>query len=182
MKHLTTAELESGLDEIKLSPKNKGTLKLIVRRPKIGERDVLEEGRLDLITGLEGDTWNERCSSRMPDRTPHPDMQLNLINTRAIALIAQDPERWKLAGDQLFVDLNLSLENLPPGTRLSIGSAIIEVTDQPHTGCQKFVERFGRDAMLFVNSPVGRQLNLRGINAKVVQPGVIRVDDTVAKV
>lgn len=182
MKHLTTAELESGLDEIKLSPKNKGTLKLIVRRPKIGERDVLEEGRLDLITGLEGDTWNERGSSRMPDRTPHPDMQLNLINTRAIALIAQDPERWKLAGDQLFVDLNLSLENLPPGTRLSIGSAIIEVTDQPHTGCQKFVERFGRDAMLFVNSPVGRQLNLRGINAKVVQPGVIRVDDTVAKV
>lgn len=182
MGHLTTAELEAGLDEIKLSPKNNGTLKLIVRRPKIGERDVLEEGRLDLITGLEGDTWNERGSSRMPDRTPHPDMQLNLINTRAIALIAQDPERWKLAGDQLFVDLNLSLENLPPGTRLSIGSAIIEVTDQPHTGCQKFVERFGRDAMLFVNSPVGRQLNLRGINAKVVQPGVIRVDDTVAKV
>ena len=182
MEHLTTERLEAGLDLIRQSPKDQGALKLIVRRPEIGVRDVLEEGNLDLQEGLLGDSWKDRGSSRMPDRTPHPDMQLNLINTRAIDLISQDKDRWMLAGDQLYVDFDLSCENLPAGTRLSIGSAVIEVTDQPHTGCQKFVERFGRDAMLFVNSPVGRQLNLRGINAKVVQPGVIRVDDIVAKV
>ena len=112
MEHLTTAELEAGLCEIQQSPKDQGTLKLIVRRPKIGERDVLEEGRLGLIAGLEGDTWNERGSSRMPDRTPHPDMQLNLINTRAIALIAQSPERWQLAGDQSFQDFQCIYRNI----------------------------------------------------------------------
>ncbi|MBK8050652.1 MAG: hypothetical protein IPK16_28245 [Anaerolineales bacterium] len=109
-------------------------------------------------------------------------MQLNVINARAIALVAQDPDRWPLAGDQLYVDLDLSEENLPPGTQLAIGSAVIEVTAQPHTGCQKFVARFGLDAMKFVNSPLGRQLHLRGINARVVLPGLIRTGDPVRKI
>jgi MOSC domain-containing protein YiiM len=108
-------------------------------------------------------------------------MQLNIMNSRAIALVAQDKDRWQLAGDQLFVDLDLSDANLPPGSRLVLGGAVIEVTDPPHTGCKKFTARFGLDAMKFVNSPVGTQLHLRGINAKVVQPGVIRVGD-VAKI
>ena len=132
--------------------------------------------------GLLGDTWGSRPSSSTPDGSPHPDKQLNVMNSRVIALIAVDRERWPLAGDQLFVDLDLSPANLPPGTRLALGSAVIEVTAPPHTGCQKFVERFGLDAMKFVNSPVGRELNLRGINAKVVQPGPIRVGDAVTKV
>ena len=97
-------------------------------------------------------------------------------------LLAQRPERWSLAGDQLFVDLDLSPENLPPGTRLAMGSAAIEVTKQPHTGCAKFVERFGLDAVKFVNSDEGKQLHLRGINARVALPGVIRVGDIVSKV
>ena len=113
--------------------------------------------------------------------SPHPDMQLNVMNSRVIALVAQERERWHLAGDQLFVDLDLSGENVPPGTRLALGAAVIEVTAQPHTGCQKFVSRFGLDAMKFVNSPLGRQLNLRGINAKVVRPGAIRVRDAAKK-
>jgi MOSC domain-containing protein YiiM len=104
------------------------------------------------------------------------------MNARVIALVAQERERWHLAGDQLFVDLDLSGENLPPGTRLAVGSAVIEVTPEPHTGCQKFVSRFGLDSMKFVNSPLGRQLNLRGINAKVVKPGVIRVRDVAKKI
>lgn len=180
--YLTTAELEAGLDHVRQAPKDGGRLEMIVRRPRVDEREVLEEGELDLEMGLVGDTWLERGSSRTADGSAHPDMQLNVINARLLDLVAQDKARWQLAGDQLVVDFDLSEANIPPGTQLAIGSAIIEVTTQPHTGCQKFVARFGRDAMLFVNSPVGKQLHLRGINARVVQPGTIRRGDEVRKV
>ena len=118
-------------------------LEMIVRRPQVGEREILEEGQLDLVDGLVGDSWKLRSSKRTADGTPHPDMQLNLMNSRVVALVSQDRSRWHLAGDQLYVDLDLSEANLPPGTRLAIGSAVIEVTAEPHTGCSKFVERFG---------------------------------------
>ena len=180
--HLTSAQLEAGLDQIRQSPKDAGEVKLIVRRPRVGEREVLEDAELDLVEGLVGDTWRFRASSRMPDKmSPHPDKQINVMNARAIALLAQDPARWALAGDQLYVDLDLGQANLPPGIRLGIGTAVIEVTALPHTGCAKFVERFGLDAMRFVNSPVGRELNLRGINARVVQAGSIRRGDIARK-
>jgi hypothetical protein len=182
MKHLTMEELEAGLEEIRRSPKDEGVLELIVRRPSVGERESLAEGELDVVQGLVGDTWRTRTSRRSKDGLAHPDMQINIMNARVIALVAQERERWHLAGDQLFVDLDLSGENLPPGTRLAVGSAVIEVTPEPHTGCEKFLSRFGVDAMKFVNSPLGRQLNLRGINAKVVQPGVIRVRDVAKKI
>ena len=182
MRHLTMEELEAGLDDIRRSPKDEGALELIVRRPSVGERESLAEGELDVVQGLVGDTWKTRASRRSKDGLAHPDMQINIMNARVIALVAQERERWHLAGDQLFVDLDLSVENLPPGTRLAVGSAVIEVTPEPHTGCEKFVSRFGVDAMKFVNSPLGRQLNLRGINAKVVQPGVIRVRDVAKKI
>lgn len=181
VKHLTMEELEAGLDDIRRSPKDEGVLELIVRRPSLGERESLTEGELDVAQGLVGDTWRTRGSRRSKDGLAHPEMQINVMNSRVIALVAQERERWHLAGDQLFVDLDLSGENLPPGTRLAVGSAVIEVTPEPHTGCEKFVSRFGIDAMKFVNSPLGRQLNLRGINAKVVQPGVIRVRDLAKK-
>jgi hypothetical protein len=180
--HLTMSELEAGLDTICQSPKDAGVLELIVRRPQIDEREVLEEGRLDLIEGLVGDTWRTRGSSRTADGSAHPDMQINIMNARVIALVAQQKDRWPLAGDQLFVDLDLSAENLPPWTRLALGSAVLMVTDQPHTGCKKFMARFGLEALQFISSPIGKQLNLRGINAKVVQPGVIRVGDVLRKV
>jgi MOSC domain-containing protein YiiM len=175
-------ELEAGLAEIQQSPKDEGVLELIVRRPQIDEREILEEGELHLAVGLVGDSWIKRRSSRTSDGSAHPDMQLNIMNARAIALMAQQKERWSLAGDQLFIDMDLSDENLPAGTLLAIGSAIIEVTAQPHTGCNKFIGRFGLDAMKFVNSAVGKQLHLRGINAKVVQGGVIRVGNIVRKI
>lgn len=180
-KHLTTGELEAGLDVIRQSPKDAGVLELIVRRPTIGEREVLTEGTLDPTEGLVGDNWRVRGSSATADGTAHPDMQLNIMNARAAALVAQAKERWQLAGDQLFVDLDLSGDNLPPGARLAIGSAVVEVTPVPHNGCKKFTERFGLDAMKFVNSPEGKELHLRGINAKVVQAGVIRAGDVVTR-
>lgn len=182
IKQLTMAELEAGLENITRSPKDEGVLEMIVRRPRTNEREVLETGELDVAEGLVGDNWTTRGSSRTADGSAHPDQQLTVMNSRVIALVAQSKERWQLAGDQLFIDLDLSAENLPPGTRLAIGSAIIEVTPPPHTGCQKFVARYGVDAVKFVNSPLGRQLHLRGINARVVRSGLIRVGDRVKKV
>ena len=179
--HVTMAQLEEGLDHIRQAPKAAGALEMIVRRPSVGAREVLDAGELVAAEGLSGDTWKIRASSRTPDHSPHPDMQLNIMSSRAAALVAQVRERWALAGDQLFVDMDLSEENLPAWTKLSLGSAVIEVTDQPHTGCAKFVERFGVDAMRFVNSPVGRSLRLRGLNARVVKPGIIRAGDLVRK-
>jgi hypothetical protein len=181
MKHLTTAELEAGLEEIGRSPKDGGVLEMIVRRPQVGAREILDEGELDLAEGLVGDSWMLRSSKRTVDGTPHPDMQLNLMNSRVVALVSQDKSRWHLAGDQLFVDFDLSERNVPAGTRLAIGSAVIEVTAEPHTGCSKFVERFGLDAMKFVNSSERQRLHLRGVNARVVRPGAVRVGDTVSK-
>lgn len=182
IKHLTMAELEAGLDTIRAAPKDEGVLRLIVRRPQVEEREVLEEGELDPREGLVGDSWKKRGSSRTADGSPHPEMQLNIMNARVTALVAQEKDRWQLAGDQLYLDMDLSTENLPAGTQLTIGSAVIEVTHWPHLGCKKFVSRFGLDAMKFVNSEVGRELHLRGINAKVIQPGVIRVGQVVRKV
>jgi hypothetical protein len=182
VKHLTTVELEAGLDAIRQSPKDEGVLELIVRRPRMDEREVLAEGELNPAEGLAGDSWRMRGSSRTSDGAAHPEMQLNIMNSRVIALVAQAKDRWQLAGDQLFIDMDLSTENLPAGTQLALGSAVIEVTAQPHTGCKKFVSRFGMDAMKFVNSPVGKQLHLRGINAKVVQPGAIRIGCVAKKI
>jgi len=180
-KHLTMAELEAGLDAIRAAPKDEGVLQLIVRRPSIDEREVLQEAELDPSQGLIGDSWTRRGSSRTADGSPHPEMQLNIMNARVTALVAQDKRRWQLAGDQLYLDMDLSAENLPAGTQLAIGSAVIEVTPPPHLGCKKFVSRFGLDAMKFVNSVVGKELHLRGINARVVQPGTIRVGQVAKK-
>jgi hypothetical protein len=173
--HLTMDELEAGLDHIRLSPKDEGVVELIVRRPSIDNREILEEADFNTTDGLIGDSWNVRRSSSTPDGSPNPEMQINIMNSRAVALVAQERERWPLAGDQLFIDLDLSKANLPAGSRISIGTVVLEVTAPPHTGCKKFVSRFGLDAMKFVNSEVGRELCLRGINAKVLQAGMIRV-------
>jgi hypothetical protein len=179
MRHLTTEELDAGLDEIRRSPSDGGTLELIVRRAAADERETVEVAELDLVHGLVGDNWLERGYRKSPDGSAHPDMQVTLTNARAIALLAQSPDRWALAGDQLYVDLDLGGKNLLPGSRVAIGSAVLEITAEPHNGCAKFAERFGMDAVRWVNSPDGKALHLRGVNARVVESGTIRHRDIV---
>ncbi len=175
------AALEDGLAEIRRAPQVAGTVELIVRRSAPEKREVVAEAQLDPVAGLVGDCWLERGSRATEDGSAHPDMQLTMVSARAIGLIARTRERWPLAGDQLYVDLDLSADNLPPGTLLRVGTAAIEITEKPHTGCGKFVRRFGVDAMRFVNSPVGRELNLRGIYARVVSAGTVRTGDSISK-
>ena len=175
-------ELEAALDHLRQAPKDEGLLHLIVRRPEVDRREVLEEAELDLEKGLIGDNWLVRGSKKTPDGSAHPEMQINIMNARVTALVAREKERWPLAGDQLYIDMDLGHENLPPGSRLAVGTAVLEVSALPHTGCRKFVSRFGAEAMQFVNSPLGKQLCLRGINAKIVQGGIVKVGQTARKI
>jgi hypothetical protein len=190
--HRSRDELEAGVADVRRSPKDAGRLALIVCRPAIDQRQILDVGALDLDVGLTGDNWLPRGSGRTADGRAHPDKQVTIMNARAAALFAGPgpghgpglrPESgWAEAGDQLYVDFDLSGDNAPPGTCLRIGEAVIEITASPHRGCAKFADRFGMEAARFVNSTVGVALNLRGVNARVIVPGAIRTGDTVAKV
>jgi MOSC domain-containing protein YiiM len=172
--HATTEELLAGLDHVRSSPADLGTVELLVRRPAEGLREVLDEAELDLEVGLVGDRWHLGSS-------PTNDSQLTLMNARLAQLVARSRERWPLAGDQLYVDLDLSVENLPAGTHLAVGETVVELAEVPHTGCAKFSARFGTEALKFVNKSPGRELRLRGANARVVTAGTVRVGDPVTK-
>ena len=180
--HLTEAELTAGFGHVRASPADGGTLEMIVRRPAVDQRETLDEGRLTTEEGLEGDSWKARRGYSLPDGSPDPDAQITLTNARFADLIAGTRDRWPLAGDQLYVDLDLSEDNLPTGTRLRIGEATIEVTALPHTGCSKYRQRFGLEALKFTATPEGRSRHLRGIYARVVEPGAVRVGDPIEKV
>ena len=182
MRHLTIEELEAALDHLRQTPKDDGVIELIVRRPEVDQREVLDEAELDLSLGLIGDNWKVRGSKKTPDGSAHPEMQINIMNSRVTALVAQERERWPLAGDQFYIDMDLSRENLPAGSRIAVGSAVLEVSPLPHTGCKKFVSRFGVEAMEFVNSELGKALCLRGINAKIIQGGTVKVGQTAKKI
>ena len=173
--------LQAGLDTVRGAPSDAGTIELIVRRPAVEEREPLTEAELCTVNGLIGDSWRVKPTSKTG--APNPDAQLTMMSARAAALIAGERERWALAGDQLYVDFDISSANIPPGTRLRIGDAgaEIEITAEPHLGCGKFIRRFGIDAQKFVNSPEGRALNCRGINARIIRGGTIRVGDAITK-
>ena len=181
MRNRTPEELESGLAHVLDAPSDDGELRLIVRRPGVDEREAIEEGALDVDTGLVGDNWATRGDPYSEDGEPNVAAQLTLMNARATELIAGSIDRWPLAGDQLYVDFDLSKTNLPAGTRVAIGEAVVEISAKPHTGCAKFVRRYGLDAQRWVNSEIGRKLRLRGVNTRVVKPGTIRVGDRVTK-
>lgn len=178
----TLQELQAALHDIRRSPADKGHLEMISARPSVGERELLEVAELDTEYGLVGDNWLDRGSKSTADGSANPEAQLTLINTRLIDAVAGNKARWQLAGDQLFVDIDLSHDNLPPGARLSVGSAVVELTAEPHTGCVKFASRFGHDALRFVSGPEAMRQRRRGANAKIIKSGTIRVGDVVRKV
>jgi hypothetical protein len=181
MDHRTFDDLEAGLEEIRRAPADDGRLQLIVRRPVVEEREVLESAQLHTGQGLVGDGWLARGSKRTADGSSDPEAQVTLMNARVVALLAGPRESWSMAGDQLYVDLDLAEANLPAGTRLAIGDAILQVSATPHTGCAKFSGRFGLDALRFVSTPEGRGLRLRGMNTSVVRGGTIRLGDRIRK-
>jgi len=182
MTHRTAAELEAHLDHLRAAPAAAGTLDLLVRRPAVDEREILDEGTLDPVDGLVGDNWLSRQTSHAIAEGRHLKAQLNVMSARMVTFLADSVDAQALAGDQLFLDLDISVANLPTGARLAIGEeAVIEVTDKPHNGCAKFKARFGEDAVLFVNSPAGKELRLRGFNARVVEPGAVRPGDKVTR-
>ncbi|NQY55165.1 MAG: MFS transporter [Ilumatobacteraceae bacterium] len=177
--HATRDQLDDHIDTIQAAPSSNGTLELVVSRPEVGERDVLDVGELRPGVGLVGDNYVTRGSRETDDGSAHPEAELNIMSARSLAAVSDDRTRWPLAGDQLIVDIDLSTENLPAGTRLQVGGAVIEVTAKPHNGCAKFAQRFGQDAARWVNSR--KDLRLRGINAIVVEAGEVRPGDTITK-
>lgn len=181
-RHLSRAELLAGLPEILASPKAEGTVEGIVVRPASEQRQEVGSIGVTLAGGLDGDHWAKGCWKTTEDGEPHPDVQICMMNARCIDLIAQGRDNWAPAGDNLFIDMDLTPDNMAPGQRLSIGSAIIEITETPHKGCAKFVQRYGRDACAFVNVREGDQYKLRGIYGRVVQDGRLSVGDTVRKI
>ena len=171
--------LDASLDHIRAAPKDEGTIELIARRPTIGTREIVETARFSLAEGLVGDAWPRRPSSKTG--APNLDQQVTIMNARAIAAIVPERADWVGAGDQLYVDLDLSAANLPAGTRLAVGTAVLEVSAHPHIGCAKFTKRFGSMVTKWVNSETGQQLNLRGVNARVVVEGEVRTGDAIRK-
>jgi hypothetical protein len=180
-KHLNLQEMKAKLPTILDSPKDQGSIEMLVIRPKQNHRELVSAIKLSKESGPEGDIWKIKPSSSTPDGSPHPEKQLTIMNSRCIDVLAQKKENWALAGDQIFADLDLSLHNMPAGTRLKLGTAVVEVSAHPHTGCKKFVERFGVDALRFVSSPIGKEKNLRGINAFVVEDGLVGINDVICK-
>ncbi len=181
-EHPSLADLEAALDRILASPSDGGSLDMISARPAVGERKQLEEATLDDQQGLVGDNWKDRSSTRTPDGSANPDAQLTIINSRLVDAVSGSKSRWELAGDQLVIDIDLSHDNLPVGSRLKIGSAIVELTAEPHTGCAKFASRFGHAALRFVSGPEAMQQRRRGANAKIVKSGTVRIGDVATKV
>jgi len=174
-------DLDQHLVHVRSSPRDAAPLELIVARPAPGEREILRKAVLDEVDGLVGDTWLARGSRSRPDGSANPAAQLTLMNTRVLSAIEPDRARWPLAGDQLYLDLDLSAENLPVGTRLTVGAAVLEVTDLPHTGCSVFSARFGADALRWISTPAGRAMRMRGMYVRVVTGGTVRVGDIVRK-
>ena len=181
LKHVPMETLTAGLGEVRRSPAATGVLELIVRRPRTDVREVVEAAELDEAEGLVGDGWKARGSSNTDDGSAELERQLTLANARLMSLVAGEKRHWPPAGDQLYVDFDLSQDNAPAGTRLSIGDAVIEVTEPPHTGCRKYASRYGLDALKFISTPLGKELRLRGLYAKVVRSGTIQAGDVVRK-
>lgn len=176
--HRTIAELESMLDDLLSAPQDAGPIEMIVRRPRENQREIVQSAELSSEEGLVGDSWIDRVDA---NGDPHMAAQLTLMNSRVTDAVAGARERWPLAGDQIYVDMDISVMNLPPGSRIQVGDAVVEISETPHTGCAKFAGRFGKEALRFANVGVGRDNRFRGVNAFVVESGPVKVGDKITK-
>lgn len=177
--HLTADQIDAGMASVRQSPSDAGTVQMLVIRPAVDERLVVPSVEVDVEHGLAGDTWESRGSRNTPDGSADPGDQVTVMNSRFARLIAATEDRVALAGDQIYADLDLSWGNLPTGTRLEFDEVVLQVTDVPHTGCQKFRARFGMPALRETNTPEGKDLRLRGINTTVVRGGMLRVGEAI---
>jgi len=177
-EHGLPGPYDAHLANVQAAPRDVGPVELIVRRPAVDEREILDAAQLHRDGGLAGDRWAARDRATTP---VYLSSQLTVISTRVLRAIEPDSGRWPLAGDQLYVDLDLSEANLPAGSRLAVGTSVIEVSETPHTGCAKFSSRFGSEALRWINSPTGRAHRMRGLNARVVEPGTVRTGDAIRK-
>lgn len=173
-EYLTSEQIEAELSDVLASSQDRGKLEAIVIRPEQNQREHREAVYLSPEGGVEGDRWSTSEGDRRA--------QVSLMNARLLRLIARDEERMSLAGDNLIVDLDLSETNIRAGQKLMIGEALLEVTDLAHTGCDKFAERFGPDAVRYINATERKSLHLRGLYARVLKAGTVRVGDVVQKV
>ena len=181
--HKPITELEVGMAQLLEAPQDRGNLELIVIRPTKEQRQILDEAWLSPEAGVQGDNWAKGCWKSLPDGRPDPDVQVTIMSARLARLVmGEDKSHWALAGDQLIADLDLSEGNLPVGQRLVLGDAVLEITSVPHRGCAKYRARFGDEALRFINTDEGRRMNLRGIYAKILQAGRVRVGDVLKKV
>ncbi len=166
-RHLDYGLLQAAFLELPPAPATRGRVVQIVRRGEGGRREYLEHTRVTPHTGVPGDAWARRSA-------PDPDEQITAMQAGVARLLANG-QPLGLFGDNLFLDLDLSANNLPPGSVLRIGTAGFVITAKPHTGCRKFLTRFGRDALRFVSEAAHRSHNLRGVHLRVLEPGEVRL-------
>ena len=170
---LSYDELEAGWAQLSPSPSDDGSVDMIVRRPARDQREELSSAAFTAEAGLAGDDWLRRSGN--------PQAQITLMNSRLIQLLTGDKTRWAEAGDQLFVDLDISKANLPPGARLQIGEVVMEISPLPHEGCTKFARRFGGPARKWIMSDEGVLERRRGVYATVIEDGAIKQGDRIQK-
>ena len=182
MDYIASSEIEARFEWVLEAPADAGRVESLVIRPAVNQREPLQRVMFSPQQGVEGDNWLSSCWKKLPSGESDPDVQVAIMNARMIEVLTNDKSRWPLAGDQLFVDFDLSVGNLAVGDRLQVGAAVLEITAEPHRGCSKFKKRFGQDALTFVNSPQGDVHRLRGVYAKIVSAGEVCVGDSVSKI
>jgi MOSC domain-containing protein YiiM len=172
----TMDQLEAAWTSEPPAPRDDGSVRLICVRKGGGIHETPGEIEITAHHGLQGDRWSQRD----PHADPDGATAVTLMNVFVAELVGDGEQPLDAAGDNLLIDLDIGTDALPPGSRLTIGEAVLRVSEQPHTGCSTFRDKFGLDALRWVSTPDGRARRLRGVNCSVVRAGIVRVGDPIA--